>query len=101
MRLKQKIKKDQSYMVNLREIQQVRHDKVEENYKNSIVVNRIAAGDARDQKENLDPDFGAVWKQCLHGGQIPSTLNPNQWIKAYESGVPSEVSDRDTYINVE
>ena len=71
MQLKQKIKKDQSYMVNLNELLPEKKNKPEENYKNTIVVNRIGAGDARVQKENLDPDFGVVWKQTLYGGTIP------------------------------
>ena len=70
----------------------------EQPYNNTVVVNRIAAQDARSSKENLDPDFGAVWKQALFGGEIPQTHNPNQWVRAYESNAPSEVSERN-YVN--
>ena len=81
-------------------MQPEKHDQPEMNYSNTIVVNRIAAQDARSQKENLDPDFGAVWRQALHGGTIPKTLNPNQWVKPYESDAPSIASEQE-YINVE
>lgn len=44
---------------------------VSQNYDQSVVVNRIACGDARDQKENLDQDFGEMWQATLWGGQVP------------------------------
>jgi len=58
---------------------------VSQNYENSVVVNRIACGDARDQKENLDKDFGTIWQQVIWGGKIPQTQNPNQMIKVATS----------------
>lgn len=42
-----------------------------ENYDESIVVNRIGCGDARNQKENLDRDFGEMWQSVLWGGKTP------------------------------
>lgn len=66
-------------MINMMEMLNVRGNTegLNSNYDKCIVVNRIACGDARDQKENMDPDFGNVWKQTLYGGILPKTHNPN------------------------
>ena len=50
-------------MVNMDKIELIdpKHSVVSPNYEKAIVVNRIACGDARDQKDNLDRDFGKVW----------------------------------------
>lgn len=57
--LKVKIKSDDQYMVNLKDVSPMKDNQlVPDNYSQSIIVNRIACGDARDQKENLDRDFG-------------------------------------------
>ena len=42
-----------------------------ENYDESIVVNRIGGGDARNNKDNLDNDFGEMWQSVLWGGKTP------------------------------
>jgi len=44
---------------------------VNPNYRESIVVNRIGGGDARDQKENLDAGFGQMWQSVIQGGKTP------------------------------
>lgn len=31
------------------------------NYEMSVVTNKVACGDARSQKENMDKDFGHMW----------------------------------------
>lgn len=59
--LKSKIKQDDQYLVDLKEINPLKHQLVSDNYDAAVVVNRIACGDARDQKENLDRDFGQMW----------------------------------------
>jgi hypothetical protein len=56
--LKVRIKQDDQYMVNLKDVSPLKTKKEMENYEQSVIVNRIACGDARDQKENLDRDFG-------------------------------------------
>ena len=33
-----------------------------------MVINRIACGDGRDQKENLNEEFGQMWQNLLWGG---------------------------------
>jgi hypothetical protein len=49
LRLKQNIKREEQYLVNLLDLQPEKDNTdVSVNYENSIVVNRIAAGDARD-----------------------------------------------------
>lgn len=49
-------------MINLKDVSPLKDNQdVSDNYNQSIIVNRIACGDARDQKENLDRDFGHVW----------------------------------------
>jgi len=45
--LKVNIKSDEQYMVNLMEISPNKNE-ISVNYENSIIVNRIACGDARD-----------------------------------------------------
>ena len=48
MSLKVNIKSDEQYMVNLTEISSPKNEIISVNYENSIIVNRIACGDARD-----------------------------------------------------
>jgi len=69
--LKVNVKTDEQYMVNLMEVSPLRNELVSVNYENSVVVNRIACGDARGSKENLDRDFGQVWQATLWGGKTP------------------------------
>ena len=45
-------------MVNLMDVTPVKNQLVDDNYENSIVLNRIGCADARSAKENLDKDFG-------------------------------------------
>ena len=40
--------------MNLKDVSPLKKSQEYQNYDESIVVNRIACGDARDQKENLD-----------------------------------------------
>lgn len=40
-------------------------------YDNSVVCNRIGGADARGFKENIDPQFGEVWKQVMNGDAKP------------------------------
>jgi hypothetical protein len=48
--------------VNLLDITPVKDkEPISANYEESMVINRIACGDARDQKENLNEDFGQMW----------------------------------------
>lgn len=69
--LKRKVKPDDQYMVNLRDVSPMKQEQCMENYDESIVVNRIGGGDARNKKENLDPDFGEMWQSILWGGKTP------------------------------
>ena len=48
-------------MVNLMDVTPVKDSLVDENYTNSIVVNKIGGGDAADPKDVLDPNFGHMW----------------------------------------
>ena len=41
------------------------------NYDNSIIVNRIACGDGRYDKDNMDSDFGHMWQGIISGGKVP------------------------------
>jgi hypothetical protein len=66
------VKTDDQYLVNLLEVSPMKNEFVSVNYDNSVVVNRVACGDARDQKENLDRDFGEVWQATLWGGKTPA-----------------------------
>jgi hypothetical protein len=50
-----------------------------------VVVNRIACGDARDQKENLDRNFGKKWQANLYGGKAPQKA-PEDVYGAYKAG---------------
>ena len=45
-------------MVNLLDVSPVKKEVVKRQYDECVIVNRVACGDARDQKENLDRDFG-------------------------------------------
>ena len=58
MYLKEKIKTEEQYMVNLLDVSPVKKEVVKRQYDECVIVNRVACGDARDQKENLDRDFG-------------------------------------------
>lgn len=69
--LKRKIKPDDQYLVNLRDISPMKNQLLSDNYDESLVVNRIACGDARNEKENLDRDFGEMWQSVLWGGKTP------------------------------
>ena len=71
MGLKSKIKTDEQYMVNLVDLTPDKGALVSQNYDEAVVVNRIACADARDQKENMDEDFGKMWQSTLWGGKIP------------------------------
>lgn len=71
-------------MVNLRDVSPVKNQIISENYDESVVVNRIGCGDARDQKENLDQDFGYMWQSVLWGGKTPKK-DPNDQYKPYKS----------------
>ena len=64
-------------MVNLKILGPSKQEPISEHYDQSIAVNRIACGDGRAEKENMDSDFGMIWKQALHGGEIPQGANPN------------------------
>ena len=55
----------------MRDVSPVKNELVSQNYGESVVINRIAAGDARDSKENLDEDFGYMWQSVLWGGKTP------------------------------
>jgi len=59
--LKNRVKVDDQYMVNLKEITPVKKELISGNYDQAIVVNRVGHGDARDEKENLDKDFEFMW----------------------------------------
>ena len=61
-------------MVNLRDVSPCKNEAISANYDESIVINRIGCGDARDQKENLDRDFGEMWQSVLWGGKTPKKL---------------------------
>ena len=91
--LKSKIKADDQYMVNLIEVTPVKHQLVSDNYEQAVVVNRVACGDARDQKENLDRDFGHMWQATLWGGQVPKKI-PDDVYRPYKTGRSSEKSNR-------
>ena len=69
--MKRKVKPDDQYLVNLRDVSPVKNQLISENYEESVVVNRIACGDARDQKDNIDQDFGEMWQSVLWGGKTP------------------------------
>jgi hypothetical protein len=71
LRLKKTVKQEEMYMVNLLDLTPDGGATVSPNYGNAVVVNRIACGDARDQKENLDQDFGALWQSTVWGGKVP------------------------------
>ena len=45
--LKRKVKPDDQYLVNLRDVSPVKNQLISENYDESVVVNRIGCGDAR------------------------------------------------------
>jgi hypothetical protein len=66
-------------MVNLRDVSPVKNQMVSENYDESVVVNRIACGDARAHKENLDQDFGEMWQSVLWGGKTPKKMPGDQY----------------------
>lgn len=89
--LKRKIKPDDQYLVNLRDVSPLKNQLLSDNYEESLVVNRIACGDARNEKENLDKDFGEMWQSVLWGGKTPQK-------KGQESYVPYQ-SDRDRMEN--
>ena len=55
--MKRKVKPDDQYLVNLRDVSPVKNQLISENYEESVVVNRIACGDARDQKDNIEWTF--------------------------------------------
>lgn len=71
LNLKAKVKIDDQYMVNLRDVSPAKNQLVSDNYENTIICNRIAAQDARDNKENLDEEFGMMWQNTLWGGNTP------------------------------
>ena len=48
LNLKEKIKTEDQYLVNLLDVSPLKNQVVSENYENSIIVNRIGCGDARD-----------------------------------------------------
>lgn len=58
-------------MVNLREVSPMKNEIIPSNYEMSVVCNRVACGDARDHKENMDRDFGYMWQTTMWGGKIP------------------------------
>lgn len=91
LRLKRKVKQDDQYMVSLLDVTPVKNQFVDPNYENSIIVNRIACGDARDQKENLDRDFGHMWQAALWGGEVPQR-NMEQAYRPYETGRSSNTA---------
>ena len=66
-------------MVNLLDVSPLKHQVVSENYGQSVVVNRVACGDARDQKENLDRDFGELWQSTLWGGKTPKKTKDDKY----------------------
>ena len=72
-------------MVNLMDITPVKNQLVDENYENSIVLNRIGAADARAAKENLDQDFGQLWQATLWGGSVPKK-GPEDTYTPYKTG---------------
>jgi hypothetical protein len=55
---------DEQYLLNMKQIQ-TDEDK---SMKEAIYMDRIACGDARNPKENMDPEFGYMWQHVLHGG---------------------------------
>jgi hypothetical protein len=59
--LRRKVKQDDQYMVNLMDVTPVKNKLIDENYENSIVVNKVGGGDAGDKKDTLDPNFGHMW----------------------------------------
>jgi hypothetical protein len=83
--LKRKVKQDDQYMVNLMSVTPVKSDLDLDNYDNSIICNRVACGDARSQKENLDKDFGQLWQATLWGGSVPKK-QPEEVYTPYKSG---------------
>ena len=56
--LRRKVKQDDQYMVNLMDVTPVKNAVEDDNYQNSVVVNKIGGGDAADNKDVLDPNFG-------------------------------------------
>jgi hypothetical protein len=46
-------------MVNIKEVK-IGKDETP-NYNGALVFNRVGGGDARAERENLDPDFGIMW----------------------------------------
>jgi len=71
LNLKNRVKVDDQYMVNLREVTPLKKELIPSNYEQAVVVNRIGHGDSRDEKENLDKDFEFMWQTVLWGGKIP------------------------------
>ena len=59
--LKTNIKQDDQLLVNLMHVTPMKTEVIPSNYEMSIVANKVACGDARDQKENMDRDFGHMW----------------------------------------
>lgn len=83
--LKRRVKPDDQYMVNLKDVSPVKNQLISENYDESVVVNRIGCGDARNKKENLDPDFGQLWQSVLWGGKTPKKTGTDVYTP-YRSG---------------
>jgi hypothetical protein len=63
----------------------VKNQLIDDNYENSIVVNRIGCADARSYKENLDRDFGQMWQATLWGGSVPKKA-PEDTYTPYKTG---------------
>ena len=78
-------------MVNLLDVTPVKNAVIDPNYENSIIVNRIACGDARDQKENLDRDFGHMWQAQLWGGEVPRRQEDDAY-RPYKTGRSSNTA---------
>jgi hypothetical protein len=62
LKLKQRVKADDQYLVNLKEM--VNHDSISisKNYDKSVVINRVANADARGHKEMMDSDLAYMWQ---------------------------------------
>ena len=63
----------------------VKNKLVDENYENSIVVNKVGGGDAGDKKDTLDPNFGHMWQSTLWGGSVPMKT-PERAFQPYKTG---------------
>lgn len=71
LRLKNEIKLDDQYLLNINNIKPLKNELISSNYENSLMWNRIGNQDARGMNECLDEDFGMMWHSTMWNHNLP------------------------------